>query len=55
VLRDGNHVLALMDFPDADSAAAFEADTSLKEAMHRAGVVGAPEISVWSEDSEERY
>lgn len=55
VLRDGNHVLALMDFPDADSAAAFEADPSLKEEMHRAGVVGAPEISVWNEDSEERY
>jgi hypothetical protein len=55
VLRDGTHVLALIDFPDAGSAAAFQSDPSLREAMDRAGVVSAPEVSVWDEAAEERY
>jgi hypothetical protein len=55
VLRDGNQVLALIDFPDEAAAAAFQADPSLGEAMHTAGVVGAPDISLWTENSQERY
>ena len=55
VLRDGNQVLALIDFPDAASAAAFQADPSLRDAMQHAGVVGAPDISVWTESSQEQY
>jgi hypothetical protein len=55
VLRDGNHVLALIDFPDAGAAAAFQADPSLRTAMDTAGVVSAPEISLWTDVSEERY
>jgi hypothetical protein len=49
VLRDGNTVLALIDFPDATSAKAFQADPSLRQAMDVAGVVGTPDISIWSE------
>jgi hypothetical protein len=55
VLHDGNNVLALIDFPDDASAHAFRSDPVLREVMKNAGVVGAPDISAWSEDSEERY
>ena len=55
VLRDGNNVLALIDFPDAAAAQAFQADPSLRDVMHKAGVIEAPDISVWVEDSEEQY
>jgi hypothetical protein len=55
VLKEGNNVLALIEFPDAAAAQGFQADPSLREAMHEAGVVGAPDISVWAESSEERY
>ena len=55
VLRDGNSVLALIDFPDAAAAQGFQADPSLRDAMHDAGVVGAPDISLWAEASEEQY
>jgi response regulator RpfG family c-di-GMP phosphodiesterase len=55
VLRDDNHVLALIEFPDVASAEAFQDDPSLAQAMHDAGVVSTPDISVWSEVAEERY
>lgn len=55
VLRDGNHLLVLIDFPDSAAATAFQADPSLREAMDRAGVVTAPDITVWTDVSEERY
>jgi hypothetical protein len=55
VLQDGNSVLALIEFPDAASAQAFQADPKLGEAMAAAGVVGAPDISTWSEASREKY
>jgi hypothetical protein len=46
VLRDGNAVTALISFPDAAAAQAFGADPSLRDVMAKAGVIGAPEISV---------
>ena len=55
VLRDGNAVLALIEFPDASSAQAFTTDPSLREVMDKAGVVGAPDVSIWSEASGETY
>ena len=55
VLRDGNDVLVLIDFPDAAGAREFQTDPSLKEAMARAGVVGAPDISLRSDGGQEQY
>lgn len=55
VLQDGNSVLALIEFPDAASAQAFQTDPHLRETMAEAGVVGAPDISTWSEASGETY
>ncbi len=55
VLRDGNDVLVLLDFPDAGAAQAFIADPSLREVMAKAGVIGAPDISVRTESSREIY
>jgi len=55
VLHEGNSVLALIEFPDAASAQGFQADPSLREVMAKAGVIGAPDVSVWSEASQEQY
>lgn len=55
VLREGNNVLALIEFPDAAAAANFQNDPSLRQAMQAAGVVGAPDISVWPETYQEQY
>lgn len=55
VLHDGNAVLALIEFPDEASSQAFTADPSLGEVMATAGVVGAPDVSVWSEAGQEQY
>jgi hypothetical protein len=55
VLRDGNSVLALIEFPNTEAAQAFQGDPSLRAAMQAAGVVGAPDISIWSETSKEQY
>lgn len=55
VLRDGNAVLALIDFPDAASAQAFTTDPGLREAMEEAGVVGTPDVSIWAEAEREQY
>jgi hypothetical protein len=55
VLRDGDAVLALIEFPDAASAQAFKSDPSLSEAMDKAGVVGTPDVSIWSEAEREQY
>lgn len=45
VLRDGNNVTILIDFPDRDSAAGFAQDPALREAMDKAGVTGVPAIA----------
>jgi hypothetical protein len=55
VLRDGNDVLVLIEFPDAAGAQGFQSDPSLREAMAAAGVVGAPDISLRAESSKEQY
>jgi hypothetical protein len=55
VLREGNNVLALIEFPTPAAAADFQNDPSLRQAMQAAGVVGAPDISVWAETYQEQY
>jgi imidazolonepropionase-like amidohydrolase len=45
VLRHGEAVTLLIDFPDAAAAEGFASDPGLKEAMSKAGVIGAPAIS----------
>lgn len=55
VLRDGNDLLVLIEFPDAKSAQAFQSDPALRAAMQNAGVQGAPEISLRSEAEQELY
>lgn len=44
VLRDGNAITALVDFPDRTSAEEFVSDPALREVMAKAGVVGSPQI-----------
>jgi len=55
VLRNGNDMLVLVEFPDAGSAAAFQSDSSLSEAPTRGGVQGAPEGAACSEAGQVRY
>lgn len=55
VLRDGNDLLVLLEFPSDSAAAAFQADPSLGAAMAKAGVQGAPDISVRTESDQVRY
>jgi hypothetical protein len=55
VLRDGNDVLVLVEFPDPSSAQAFTADPSLGEVMRNAGVQGAPDVSLLTEVEQVRY
>jgi hypothetical protein len=55
VLRDGNNVLGLVEFPDAASAQSFLADPSLAEVMRNAGVQGAPDVSLLTEVEQVRY
>ncbi len=55
VLRDGNDLLVLIEFPDAAAAQAFQADPSLRTAMQNAGVQGAPDITVRVEADRAQY
>jgi quinol monooxygenase YgiN len=52
---DPNTVTILNRFPDRASIDAFASDPSLAEAMKRAGVVSAPEITIWDETEETPY
>jgi hypothetical protein len=45
VLRDGNQVTILIDFPDRSLAEGFAADPALPEVMSKGGVTGAPDIA----------
>jgi hypothetical protein len=51
IVRDGNLVTALVDFPDSATAESFIEDPSLRDAMAHAGVAGAPSIK-YNEDIE---
>lgn len=55
VLRDGNNVLVLVDFPDPSSAQSFQGDPSLADVMRDAGVQGAPDISLLADVEQVRY
>jgi hypothetical protein len=55
VLRDGNDVLVLVEFPDELSAQSFKSDPSLPTVMAEAGVVGAPDITLRAQTSQEQY
>lgn len=55
VLRDGNDVLVLVEFPDQASAQSFQTDPSLRQVMTEAGVVGAPDITIRTQTSMEQY
>jgi hypothetical protein len=52
---DPNDVLVLVEFGSPAQAHAFAADPSLKEAMSKAGIVGAPDISFRSRIDEVTY
>jgi len=45
VVRDGNDIEVLIDFPTVDQARSFTTDPTLKAVMDRAGVVSAPQIT----------
>lgn len=55
VLRDGNDLLVLLEFPDASAAESFTADKSLRTALQNAGVQGTPDISTRTEAELVRY
>lgn len=55
VLRDGNDLLVLIEFPDAAAAQAFSSDPALRTAMQNAGVQGAPDISLRAEAEQVQY
>jgi len=55
VLRNGEAVTILMDFPDTAAAEGFASDPALKEAMSKAGVIGAPAISYLDDVESVRY
>ncbi len=47
VLRDGDRVVGLLEFPDDDAARGFLADPRLRTPIQ--GVAGAPEVRVLTE------
>jgi hypothetical protein len=55
VFRDGEMVVVSVDFPDAESVAAFRADPALAEAMKQAGVVSVPEVDLLTEVDARSY
>ena len=55
MLRDGNALTVLIDFPDRESAQAFVTDPALREVMAKGGVVGEPAIDIVTPVEEIRY
>ena len=53
--NEPNTVTVLTEFGDRSQAEAFLADPSLRAAMGRAGVEGAPEITFWEVAEEVDY
>lgn len=49
VLEDSNDLVIGVEFPSRQAAEGFVADPSLREAMERAGVEGAPSIQILEE------
>ena len=45
VVRDGNDIEVLIDFPTVDQARSFTSDPTLKAVMEKAGVVSGPQIT----------
>ncbi len=55
VLRDGNDILVVLDFPTPDDASGFAADPSLKATMQQSGVQGAPDVTFRSDAETRAY
>jgi len=55
VLRNGDDILVLVEFPDTASAQSFQTDPTLREVMAAAGVIGTPEITLRTQTSAEQY
>ena len=55
LLRDGDTVLGIFEFPDDASVQAFTQDPSLGAAMREGGVVGAPDIYTLTEVEQVQY
>lgn len=53
--KDGNAIVAVIDFASLDGALAFAQDPSLPEAMHKGGVDGAPTVYIVNEADAATY
>lgn len=53
VLRDGDRVVGMLDFPDEAAARSFLADPALRAPI--AGVAGMPEVRLLAEVERTRY
>jgi hypothetical protein len=47
--EDGNDLLVTHDFPSAEQAGGFAHDPALRAGMEQAGVVGAPQIDLFTD------
>ena len=52
---DPNNILVLIEFGSLADAQGFASDPALKEAMSKAGVIGAPDISFRDRTDEATY
>jgi hypothetical protein len=55
VLRDGDDVLVLVEFPDVAAAQSFQSDSSLRVALQQAGIQGPPDVSLRTEAEQVQY
>ena len=55
VLRDGDDVLVLVDFPDAGAVRSFQSDPSLRAAFQAAGISLIPDVSIRDEVEQVTY
>jgi heme-degrading monooxygenase HmoA len=54
-VADPNTLVVVIDFASAEGAQAFAQDPSLKDAMARAGVDGAPQVWIANESETRTY